>query len=100
MKRQVDRVVRAMVLVSMSVLLAEPAFAQNLEAKIQNLGDTVITLLQGVAVVVGTAATLMVGMKFTWGDHHAKEGAKSLVIGAIFSFGAVAIMQTMRSALS
>lgn len=100
MKGKNARGVRTLMLVAMTVLLAQPAFAQNLEAKIQNLGTTVVNLLQGVAVVMGTAATLMVGMKFTWGDHHAKEGVKGLLIGAFFSFGAAGIMQAMRSALS
>jgi hypothetical protein len=99
-KRHLDRVTRHLTSAALVLLLCAPAQAQNLEAKIQNLGNTVVGLLQAVALVMGIASTLVVGMKYTSGDHHAKEGVKGLIIGAFFSFSAVGIMQAMRTALS
>ena len=55
------------------MLLSAPAFAQNLESKVQSLGTLVINILSVVAVVVGTAASLIAGMKYMGGDPHARE---------------------------
>jgi hypothetical protein len=82
------------------MMLGAPAFAQNLESKVQSLGTLVINVLSVVAVVVGTAASLIAGMKYMGGDPHAREQVKGIAIGAFFVFAAAGIVQAMKTALS
>ena len=79
--------------------VAAPAFAQNLENKVQNLGTLVINVLTVVASVVGVAACLVAGMKYVSGDPHAREQVKGIAIGAFFSFAAAGIVQALKSAI-
>jgi len=79
--------------------VAGPAFAQNLENKVQNLGTLVINVLTVVASVVGVAACLVAGMKYFSGDPHAREQVKGIAIGAFFSFAAAGIVQAMKAAI-
>jgi hypothetical protein len=80
--------------------VAAPAFAQNLENKVQNLGTLVINLLTVVASVVGVAACIVAGMKYFSGDPHAREQVKGIAIGAFFSFAAAGIVQALKGAIS
>jgi hypothetical protein len=82
------------------LLLAAPAFAQDLQSKVQSLGTLVINILSVVAVVVGTAASLVAGMKYMGGDPHGREQVKGIAIGAFFAFSAAGIVQAMKGALS
>src|SRR5688572_24134344 len=82
------------------LLVASPAFAQNLESKVQNLGTLVINVLSIVAVLVGTAASLIAGMKYMGGDPQAREQVKGIAIGAFFAFAAAGIVQAMKTALT
>ena len=82
-----------------TLLLAGPASAQNLEGKIQSLGTLVINILSVVAVVVGTAGSVVAGMKYMSGDPHAREQVKGIAIGAFFAFAAAGIVQALKNAL-
>ena len=79
--------------------VAAPAFAQNLENKVQGLGTLVINVLTVVASVVGVAACIVAGMKYFSGDPHAREQVKGIAIGAFFSFAAAGIVQALKGAL-
>lgn len=93
---------RAHVVTFLSVMLlaATPALAQNLESKVQSLGTLVINILSVVAVLVGTAASLIAGMKYMGGDPHAREQVKGIAIGAFFAFAAAGIVQALKGAIS
>ena len=79
--------------------VAAPAFAQNLENKVQSLGTLVINVLTVVASVVGVAACIIAGMKYFSGDPHAREQVKGIAIGAFFSFAAAGIVQALKAAI-
>jgi hypothetical protein len=81
------------------LVVAAPAFAQDLEGKINNLGVQIINLLTVAASVVGGASIVIAGMKYFSGDPQAREQVKHIVIGAIFSFAAAGIIQTLKGAL-
>ena len=81
------------------VVVAAPAFAQNLEGKINNLGVEIINLLTVAASVVGGASIILAGMKYFSGDPQAREQVKHIVVGAIFSVAAAGIVQTLKGAL-
>lgn len=101
MKKQKLSTLARSVSVYLPVLfLAAPAFAQNLETKVQSLGTLVINILSVVAVVVGTAASLLAGMKYMGGDPQAREQVKGIAIGAFFAFAAAGIVQALKGALS
>ncbi|MCC7070392.1 MAG: TrbC/VirB2 family protein [Deltaproteobacteria bacterium] len=80
--------------------VAAPAMAQNLESKIQNVGNLVINVLTVVASVVGVAACIVAGMKYFSGDPHAREQVKGIAIGAFFAFAAAGIVQALKGAIS
>ena len=77
-----------------------PVLAQNLESKVQNVGNLVINVLTVVASVVGVAACIVAGMKYFSGDPHAREQVKGIAIGAFFAFAAAGIVQALKGAIS
>ena len=79
--------------------VAAPALAQDLQSKVQNVGNLVINVLTVVASVVGVAACIVAGMKYFSGDPHAREQVKGIAIGAFFSFAAAGIVQALKSAI-
>lgn len=80
--------------------VAAPAFAQNLESKVQSVGNLVINVLTVVASVVGVAACIIAGMKYFSGDPQAREQMKGIAIGAFFAFAAAGIVQALKGAIS
>ncbi|MBI1944660.1 MAG: TrbC/VirB2 family protein [Deltaproteobacteria bacterium] len=79
---------------------AAPALAQNLESRVQNVGNLVINILTVVASVVGVAACIIAGMKYFSGDPHAREQVKGIAIGAFFAFAAAGIVQALKGAIA
>ena len=80
--------------------VAAPALAQDLESKVQNVGNLVINILTVVASVVGVAACIIAGMKYFGGDPQAREQVKGIAIGAFFAFAAAGIVQALKGAIS
>lgn len=87
------------VLFALVALSPAPALAQNLEGKIQNLGNMVTTLLSVAAVVVATAMFLVAAMKYMKGDQHAQVQVTGILIGSFLAFGAAGIVQALRNVL-
>ena len=89
----------AFVVTALVWAVAAPALAQDLQTKVQNVGNLVINVLTVVASVVGVAACLVAGMKYFSGDPHAREQVKGIAIGAFFSFAAAGIVQALKAAI-
>jgi type IV secretory pathway VirB2 component (pilin) len=84
-----------------TLVYTQPALAASqLDSRITNLGNEVISVLNHVSVVIGVITSILAGYKFMGGDGHGKEQAKGLFIGALFCFGAPFIVQSLQSALS
>ena len=101
MRNRFSRLMKGISLVACLALsvVGAPAFAQDLESRVQNVGTLVINVLTVVASVVGVVACMVAGMKYFSGDPHAREQVKGIAIGAFFSFAAAGIVQALKGAI-
>ena len=101
MKSQFIRVTKSLAFTTTIALyiVAAPVLAQDLQSKVQNVGNLVINILTVVASVVGVAACIIAGMKYFSGDPHARDQVKGIAIGAFFSFAAAGIVQALKAAI-
>lgn len=101
MRSPFAKVTKSIAIVATTALwcAAAPALAQDLQSKVQNVGNLVINVLTVVASVVGVAACIVAGMKYFGGDPHARDQVKGIAIGAFFSFAAAGIVQALKAAI-